>query len=158
MATSNNHLLLDYNLDKENCGICFDSLITKEMYITQCKHLFCTPCIKQWVENQYKQYKMATCPICRHSLDDIIDAMEFDNNGDEGERLERYYLFLEDILDEIEHDDNDESERLERFFRSLDDIIDVFDTIEHHDYNEEHERMQRLYHSFNGLLVSLNIS
>ena len=51
------------------CSICFDS--ANDPVVTQCGHLFCWPCIEQWLhtENSNEQ-----CPVCNGhiSLDSLI--------------------------------------------------------------------------------------
>lgn len=45
-----------------NCPICFDKIKDKESIETDCHHIFCHSCIKQWTE------KNKQCPYCRMAL------------------------------------------------------------------------------------------
>ncbi|KAJ6229048.1 hypothetical protein M0813_08548 [Anaeramoeba flamelloides] len=55
------------NKEQENestlckCGICFDTSV--EPVLTSCGHLFCWPCLSQWL-----QIGKRTCPICKNPL------------------------------------------------------------------------------------------
>lgn len=45
------------------CNICLET--AKDAVLSRCGHLFCWPCIHQWLEIQAFQ---ATCPVCKSSI------------------------------------------------------------------------------------------
>ncbi len=65
-----NHLLedkhrmnqIDATSQAEICPICLDEIQGKDLMLTPCNHVFCSPCITQALDNQQK------CPACRREL------------------------------------------------------------------------------------------
>jgi len=53
---------------KEQCPICIDRFCRRDMVITNCRHLFCSPCFKSYLIGRKTQ---PTCPICRESVDKV---------------------------------------------------------------------------------------
>ena len=44
-----------------SCSICMkDDLLNKDIYITDCDHLFCNKCLDDWFQRGNK-----SCPLCR---------------------------------------------------------------------------------------------
>ena len=71
-----------------NCAICHDSLTSKSftnnIIITDCKHLFCKGCIKQWKESEQNmrnihQLNNITCPLCRTAINQVY-TIEVENS------------------------------------------------------------------------------
>jgi hypothetical protein len=48
--------------EKGICKICFEVAI--DSMLTQCNHLFCTSCLKQWIINEFTLNTKSTCPMC----------------------------------------------------------------------------------------------
>jgi hypothetical protein len=46
----------------ENCSICFESMMNKNISIPFCLHKFCSECLKEWLKQKN------TCPICRNKI------------------------------------------------------------------------------------------
>ena len=58
----------------EDCPICFNLLIgekNKEYYILKCRHKFCSSCIIELLNRNYK------CPFCRGSIKNEIIISEY---------------------------------------------------------------------------------
>ena len=53
---------------KEQCPICIDRFCRKDMVKTNCRHLFCSPCFKSYLNCCIAQ---PTCPLCRESVHNI---------------------------------------------------------------------------------------
>ncbi|KAI5697457.1 hypothetical protein M8J75_010677 [Diaphorina citri] len=47
-----------------DCNICFDT--AKDAVISMCGHLFCWPCLHQWLETCPNRQ---TCPVCKAAID-----------------------------------------------------------------------------------------
>ncbi|RXG52329.1 Tubulin beta-2 chain [Armadillidium vulgare] len=45
------------------CNICLDT--AKDAVISMCGHLFCWPCLHQWLETRYSN---PTCPVCKAAI------------------------------------------------------------------------------------------
>lgn len=55
------------------CGICFDSLESKQINKCtelECNHLFHDHCLKSWCLECVKKGQKATCPYCRECISD----------------------------------------------------------------------------------------
>ena len=52
--------------DKLKCGICMETLCKEQFGILECKHMFCTQCIKNQMTNSNK-----CCALCRQHIDKI---------------------------------------------------------------------------------------
>jgi len=47
-----------------SCSICMkDDLLNKDIYITDCDHLFCNKCLDDWFQRGNK-----SCPLCRSNI------------------------------------------------------------------------------------------
>ncbi len=65
-----NHLLdhkrrmnqIDATSQAEICPVCLEEMQGKDLMLTPCNHVFCSPCITQVLDNQHK------CPTCRQRL------------------------------------------------------------------------------------------
>ena len=63
----------------ENCPICLDNLVSKDVYCLGCEHYFHTECIGLWLA------KNTSCPICREECkkyNSIISDFETKINSD----------------------------------------------------------------------------
>ena len=45
------------------CPICFNEIILKNKYITDCNHEFCKDCLDKWFDKS-----KITCPTCRKNI------------------------------------------------------------------------------------------
>ncbi len=45
------------------CNICYD--ICREPVVTTCGHLFCWPCIYQWI---FSNRTHVVCPVCKNGI------------------------------------------------------------------------------------------
>lgn len=70
-------LSFEYQENKESCScpICYEDTDFEKIIKTNCKHLFCTPCFKNYFKsfNKESDDKIITCPMCRTN----IDTLEF---------------------------------------------------------------------------------
>lgn len=64
----------DFTKEIEICKICFEVAINSTL--TQCNHLFCTSCVKQWITNEYRVNAKTTCPVCCNSLNLFIEHID----------------------------------------------------------------------------------
>jgi energy-converting hydrogenase A subunit M len=55
-----------YSQTKTNheCPICFETIPSKNLFVSECGHSFCLSCVKQIHKNE--------CPMCRHSIGPFI--------------------------------------------------------------------------------------
>lgn len=56
----------------KTCGICLDLVEDKDRHVTECKHVFCAACMKQWSDKCKEEAQDTTCPVCRHTLSSRI--------------------------------------------------------------------------------------
>jgi len=49
--------------ERDDCSICYNSMV--DFTVTACNHVFCTHCLLTWLSES----DMATCPMCRSSLE-----------------------------------------------------------------------------------------
>ena len=69
----------------DDCAICLDTLVNKNVIYLPCKHYFHSNCIKRtFVEKIY------TCPLCRHNLMNSLQKIG--------------HIFNEEIENEVWHD------------------------------------------------------
>ena len=69
----------------DDCAICLDTLVNKNVIYLPCKHYFHANCIKRtFVEKSY------TCPLCRHNLMNSLQKIG--------------HIFNEEIENEVWHD------------------------------------------------------
>ena len=47
-------------IEQQKCSLCLE--FRKRTSLTSCGHLFCWPCIQEWIQNK------AECPLCREEL------------------------------------------------------------------------------------------
>ena len=66
------------------CTICLDT--AKEPVLTKCGHMFCWPCIYNWLESKNGRAK---CPNCKNIItkDDLIPVYANDENKDNTNRF-----------------------------------------------------------------------
>ena len=50
---------------KIQCNICYDDYNKDNIVTTDCGHEFCNDCIDKWKNKCFKEYKDASCPLCR---------------------------------------------------------------------------------------------
>lgn len=48
------------------CNICFE--LASNPVVSQCGHLFCWPCVGEWMEHQTSQNCPPQCPVCKSSI------------------------------------------------------------------------------------------
>lgn len=53
---------------QHTCTICLESIDSKEMKMTHCKHTFHRDCLQKWITFNEGSGKIAKCPNCRSSL------------------------------------------------------------------------------------------
>lgn len=70
------------NLEKYECGICYESKENNEFITFNCEHKFCKDCVKQHIKKR-KTYK-PTCAFCRSE----INCMKFPSNKIENEFID----------------------------------------------------------------------
>ena len=70
------------------CTICLDT--AKEPVLTKCGHMFCWPCIYNWLDS--KQGK-AKCPNCKNIItkDDLIPVYANGENKENTNRFKNIY-------------------------------------------------------------------
>ena len=82
----------------DDCIICLDQHIEKDIYKTKCNHIIGLACLLKWIDIQ----QASTCPYCRSKLDvDIIRSeaiFRMNMNGDE--KLTHEELLKMDGIDE----------------------------------------------------------
>lgn len=72
-------IMLDNNDDCLNesitCSICFNTYNNNCIIIVQCKHMFCSKCINQWLNIKN------SCPKCRADNIIVKDYISYKNNN-----------------------------------------------------------------------------
>jgi hypothetical protein len=59
-----------YDIDKNECPICFDMYNIEKNVYTNCNHSFCTECIKKHLDT-FLDKPIPTCPICRGDITEL---------------------------------------------------------------------------------------
>lgn len=61
------------------CNICLDPVKDKDPVVTQCGHLYCWPCLYQWLNTTH-----STCPVCKAgvTVENVIPIFIKDSNED----------------------------------------------------------------------------
>jgi E3 ubiquitin-protein ligase RNF5 len=62
-AMEHNHHDHEERADNFECNICYD--ICQKPVVTTCGHLFCWPCIYQWINTNRT---FLTCPVCKNGI------------------------------------------------------------------------------------------
>ena len=58
--------------EEPECSICYCSLNTENIVITNCNHIYCISCFKQYMITKYNDNtRDITCPMCRQQLSRI---------------------------------------------------------------------------------------
>lgn len=107
--------------DKENCGVCFESVHNKVAKITPCGHYFHSACLTPWTSEDMKAKR--TCPSCRtdmypndmrrnrirHTDDDVGDDVDDDEGADAGSVEDMYQEWADRVgASAYESDDSDD--------------------------------------------------
>lgn len=50
--------------EHKSCPICLEVLVTNDIVLLSCNHIFCRGCIKDWISNN-KDSLHVPCPVCR---------------------------------------------------------------------------------------------
>ena len=56
--------LYSHTQTKHECPICFETIPSKNLFVSDCGHSFCLSCVKQIHKNE--------CPMCRHTIGPFI--------------------------------------------------------------------------------------
>ena len=64
-------------MEKYICPIC-QCILTEPVMITKCFHIFCTKCIKSFIDSNIKNNRKLNCPICRQQFDKEDYVLAFD--------------------------------------------------------------------------------
>jgi len=52
-------------VSKIQCNVCYDEYNKDNIVTTDCGHEFCNDCIDKWKNKCFREYKDASCPLCR---------------------------------------------------------------------------------------------
>ena len=76
------------------CTICLDT--AKEPVLTKCGHMFCWPCIYNWLESKGGKAK---CPNCKNEItkNDLIPVYA----NEKGQKLKEIQILIEKIIKEV---------------------------------------------------------
>tara|TARA_B110000967_G_scaffold184583_1_gene204138 strand:+ start:1473 stop:2519 length:1047 start_codon:yes stop_codon:yes gene_type:complete len=79
------HIFMELNCTKihpylnndHKCAICLESMLTSDICTMNCKHVFCTDCIKLYLISLYNygiddNYYQPNCPLCRTDISTIL--------------------------------------------------------------------------------------
>jgi len=118
------------------CSICLSEIAGGKKTLL-CKHVFCTPCIKEWYN------KADTCPMCRGRL--YFRGMKWEKSEEEPELIQKWIGALFDELDEfMEEYDSSSTRWAARLIMSELESLQVTYNMLKHVYEEDDELIEEL--------------
>ena len=56
------------NTKTHDCPVCFDTVSSKKVVRTNCRHVYCCDCVKNLASSMKDNTQQPTCPMCRTAL------------------------------------------------------------------------------------------
>ena len=53
---------------QQECSICYCHIIQSNFVITNCKHIYCVGCVKNYMESLSTNIRTISCPYCRQTI------------------------------------------------------------------------------------------